>query len=235
MTFNKKIIFTLTLLLLTFFLLFYYIKNNSSNNKINFPITIISIDKKNIINSSEKTIYDVAEKYLRLKSFFNVDISHLQNEIENIKWIKSVIIRRSYPNEIKIYIKEHSPVAIWNEKDYLNKSGDVFTANKINKKLPMLISKNNRNKIIFEYFSIFSSGLTKSNIGEKIIKIEENDIQSLSVTLSSNIVIRLGSYDIKEKINMFFKVYKSLNSGDDLKKIMYIDMRYSNGFSVGWK
>jgi cell division septal protein FtsQ len=75
----------------------------------------------------------------------------------------------------------------------------------------------------------------KSNIDEKIIKIEENDIQSLSITLSSNIVIRLGSNDIKEKINMFFKVYKSLNSSDDLKKIMYIDMRYSNGFSVGWK
>ena len=235
MTFNKKIIFLLTLLLITFFLLFFYIKNLSSNNKIYFPITIISVEKKNIINSSEKTIYDVAKKYLHLKSFFNVDIDHLQNKIENIEWIKSVIIRRSYPNEIKIYIKEHSPIAIWNEKDYLNKSGDVFTANEINKKLPILISKNNRNKIMFEYFSVFYKGLENHNIGEEIIKIEENDIQSLTVTLSSNIFIRFGSNDIKEKINMFFQVYKSLNSSDDLKKIMYIDMRYSNGFSVGWK
>ena len=222
MTFNKKIIFLLTLLLITFFLLFFYIKNLSSNNKIYFPITIISVEKKNIINSSEKTIYDVAKKYLHLKSFFNVDIDHLQNKIENIEWIKSVIIRRSYPNEIKIYIKEHSPIAIWNE-------------NEINKKLPILISKNNRNKIMFEYFSVFYKGLENHNIGEEIIKIEENDIQSLTVTLSSNIFIRFGSNDIKEKINMFFQVYKSLNSSDDLKKIMYIDMRYSNGFSVGWK
>ena len=111
MTFNKKIIFTLTLLLLTFLLLFYYIKNNSSNNKINFPITIISIDKKNIINSSEKTIYDVAEKYLRLKSFFNVDISHLQNEIENIKWIKSVIIRAYISDAEYLGIEVSSPGA----------------------------------------------------------------------------------------------------------------------------
>ena len=50
----------------------------------------------------------------------------------------------------------------------------------------------------------------------------------------SNITITLGSKNIKEKISIFFKAYKTLNSSD-LKKIRYIDMRYSNGFAIGWK
>ena len=60
------------------------------------------------------------------------------------------------------------------------------------------------------------------------------DIRSLSISLLSGITIIVGSRDIKKKINIFFKAYKTLNSSD-LKKIRYIDMRYSNGFAIGWK
>ena len=46
--------------------------------------------------------------------------------------------------------------------------------------------------------------------------------------------IKFGSKDIKDKIHTFIKLYKTLNSSD-LEKIGYIDMRYANGFSIGWK
>ena len=69
---------------------------------------------------------------------------------------------------------------------------------------------------------------------EKILQIKENEIRSLTVLLASNVAIKFGSQNIKERIAIFFKAYKTLNSSD-LKKIRYIDMRYSNGFSIGWK
>ena len=232
MIFKKKI--TIILLLIIIILIAFIIKNNLNNEKTYFQITDITIDLKNIENSSVDDIREVAKKYVRSKSFFNVDINYLQSKIENIDWISSANIRRSYPNEIIIFVTEHIPVAIWNNKDYLNQYGEIFTANKKNNKFPILISKNNKNKIIFEYLSLFSNDLIRHNINEKVMKIIEDDIRSISVILSSGITIKLGSKNVKEKIDIFFKVYQTLNSSD-LSKMRYIDMRYSNGFSVGWK
>ena len=232
MIFKKKI--TIILLLIIIILIAFIIKNNLNNEKTYFQITDITIDLKNIENSSVDDIREVAKKYVRSKSFFNIDINYLQSKIENIDWISSANIRRSYPNEIIIFVTEHIPIAIWNNKDYLNQYGEIFTANKKNNKFPILISKNNKNKIIFEYLSLFSNDLIRHNINEKVSKIVEDDIRSISVILSSGITIKLGSKNVKEKIDIFFKVYQTLNSSD-LSKIRYIDMRYSNGFSVGWK
>tara|TARA_S200000501_G_scaffold331693_1_gene333880 strand:+ start:144 stop:842 length:699 start_codon:yes stop_codon:yes gene_type:complete len=232
MILKKKI--TIILLLTIIIIIAFIIKNNFNNEKIYFQITDITIDLKNIENSSVDDIREVAKKYVRSKSFFNVDINYLQSKIENIDWISSANIRRSYPNEIIIFVTEHIPIAIWNNKDYLNQFGEIFTANKKNNKLPILISKNNKNKIIFEYLSLFSNDLIRHNINEKVAKIVEDDIRSISVILSSGITIKLGSKNVKEKIDIFFKVYQTLNSSD-LSKMRYIDMRYSNGFSVGWK
>ena len=232
MILNKKI--TIILLLTVIIIIAFIIKNNFNNEKIYFQITDITIDLKNIENSSVDDIREVAKKYVRSKSFFNVDINYLQSKIENIDWISSANIRRSYPNKIIIFVTEHVPIAIWNNKDYLNQYGEIFTANKKNNKFPILISKNNKNKIIFEYLSLFSNDLIRHNINEKVVKIIEDDIRSISVILSSGITIKLGSKNVKEKIDIFFKVYQTLNSSD-LSKMRYIDMRYSNGFSVGWK
>ncbi|MAW49428.1 MAG: hypothetical protein CMQ85_04935 [Gammaproteobacteria bacterium] len=232
MILKKKI--TIILLLTIIIIIAFIIKNNFNNEKIYFQITDITIDLKNIENSSVDDIREVAKKYVRSKSFFNVDINYLQSKIENIDWISSANIRRSYPNEIIIFVTEHIPIAIWNNKDYLNQYGEIFTANKKNNKFPILISKNNKNKIIFEYLSLFSNDLIRHNINEKVVKIIEDDIRSISVILSSGITIKLGSKNVKEKIDIFFKVYQTLNSSD-LSKMRYIDMRYSNGFSVGWK
>ena len=232
MILKKKI--TIILLLIIIIFIAFIIKNNLNNEKTYFQITDITIDLKNIENSSVDDIREVAKKYVRSKSFFNVDINYLQSKIENIDWISSANIRRSYPNEIIIFVTEHVPIAIWNNKDYLNQYGEIFTANKKNNKFPILISNNNKNKIIFEYLSLFSNDLIRHNINEKVVKIIEDDIRSISVILSSGITIKLGSKNVKEKIDIFFKVYQTLNSSD-LSKMRYIDMRYSNGFSVGWK
>ena len=48
--------------------------------------------------------------------------NNLQNNksLENkIDWVSIANIKRNYPNEVKIFITEHLPVAIWNNDYYL--------------------------------------------------------------------------------------------------------------------
>ncbi|MBT7542586.1 MAG: cell division protein FtsQ [Gammaproteobacteria bacterium] len=221
------------LLILAFLTLIFFLNGKINDKKIYFPIKKISLVSHT--NYSDKIkIYKKSKKYLSKKSFFNLKIIDLKKEIENVDWIRLADVRRVYPDEIEIYIIEHIPIAIWNDKMFLNDLGEIFFANDIDIKLPKIYSTNDRNKIIFKYFVTFSKNLIKNNIHNSVIKMDENNRRSLTIKLSSNIIIYLGSNDIMNKIDTFFKVYNSLNSSD-LTKIRYIDMRYLNGFAVGWK
>ena len=206
---------------------------NIDDRDIYFQIKNISIESI-IININKDDVFEKSKNYLDSKSFFNFKINILKKEIEKVSWVKSADIRRVYPGEIKIYIEEHIPIAIWNNESYMNNIGDIFFVNDIKKNLPIISSNQSGNKIMFEYFSLLLKYISDENFDIKIKKIEENDIRSLSAYLSSGIIVKFGSKDIRGKIRTFIKVYKTLNTSD-LEKIRYIDMRYSNGFSIGWK
>ena len=231
MTLGKKTAYISIIIII--FIIVLIINDKISDTKIYFQISDIRLGQKSL-NVNEAEIFKVAEKYLKNKSFFNINLDYLKNSIEKVAWVKNAYIRRSYPNEVIIFIEEYTPVAVWNNDSYISENGYIFSANKIEKKLPKISSYSNRNIIIFEYFSLISDGIRKNKLNDKILLIKENEIRSLTVLLESNIAIKFGSKNIEERIGIFFKAYKTLNTSD-LKKIRYIDMRYSNGFSIGWK
>ena len=230
MLLKNKIFLILSIVIIA---VIYLNTKTNGDRKIYFPIKNISLESK-MINVNKNDVFEKSKNYLNSKSFFNFKINILKNEIEKVSWVRSADIKRVYPDEVKIYIKEHVPVAIWNNKSYMNNSGDIFFIHDIKKNLPMINSNESRNKIMHVYFSLLLKYISDYNFDIEIKKIEENEIRSISAHLSSGIIVKFGSKDIKSKIHTFFKAYKTLNSSD-LKKIGYIDMRYSNGFSIGWK
>ena len=220
MLFNKKISFISIIIII--FAIALIINHKINDTKIYFPINYITIGQKTL-NVNESDIFRIAENYLKNKSFFNINMDYLKNAIEKVDWVRNVNIRRSYPNKVIIFLEEYKPVALWNNNFYISDNGEIFSANKIKKKLPNISSFTNRNIIIFEYFSLISDGILNNKIDEKIYQIKENEIRSLTVLFASNIAVKFGSKNIKERIDIFFKAYKTLNSSD-LKKIRYIDM-----------
>ena len=225
MILKKKYIITFITLLIIFII----IKTNYSKN-LYFPIK--NVTSSELINVNKDDISE-AVKYLYSKSFFDINLNYLKNKLEKIEWVRKINVRRSYPNEIIIDIEEHTPILIWNNKMYINKYGEKFIVSKIDKNIPILISDESRINEVFTYFELFNDKLSSRKLDFKITKIIENEIRSLTISLSSGINIQLGSKDVNIKIPLFFEIYKSLNTRD-LNKIRYIDMRYSNGFSVGW-
>ena len=222
---KKYIISFISLLVLLIILL-------KTNNREIFHFPIKNVISSELINVNEDDI-SKAVKYLYSKSFFDIDLNYLKNKLEKIEWVRKINVRRSYPNEIIIDIEEHTPILIWNNKMYINTYGEKFNVSKIDKNIPILISDESRINEVFTYFKLFNEKLSSRKLDFKITKIMENEIRSLTIGLSSGINIQLGSKDVNNKIPLFFEIYKSLNTRD-LNKIRYIDMRYSNGFSVGW-
>jgi cell division protein FtsQ len=54
------------------------------------------------------------------------------------------------------------------------------------------------------------------------------------MTLGNGIAVRLGRRDVAERTNLFLDVVADIITGR-AADIEYVDMRYGNGFTVGWK
>ena len=54
------------------------------------------------------------------------------------------------------------------------------------------------------------------------------------ITLANGVDIRLGRRDVDERTDLFLDVVANIITGR-AADIDYVDMRYSNGFTIGWK
>jgi len=65
-------------------------------------------------------------------SFFTTDLAQAQKAFENVPWVRQALVRREFPNRLRVQLIEHEPVAYWgheSESRLLNRQGEVFSAN----------------------------------------------------------------------------------------------------------
>ncbi|MGP1931521.1 MAG: FtsQ-type POTRA domain-containing protein, partial [Arsenophonus sp. ET-DL12-MAG3] len=86
-------------------------------NRIN-DINRLSILKVVIIGKRYYTCDDDIKKAILIlgmpNRFMSIDISAIQNQIKIIPWIKKVIVRKEWPDKLKIHLVEYKPYAKWN-------------------------------------------------------------------------------------------------------------------------
>jgi cell division protein FtsQ len=65
-------------------------------------------------------------------NFFTVDLAAARETFESAPWVRKAIVRREFPNRLRVQLQEHQAVALWgadSESRLLNNFGEVFEAN----------------------------------------------------------------------------------------------------------
>ena len=66
-------------------------------------------------------------------SFFQADLVRSRAIFESVPWVRKAVVRRVWPNELRVTLEEHQPVAYWRqahgEDQLVNTFGEVFDAN----------------------------------------------------------------------------------------------------------
>jgi cell division protein FtsQ len=69
----------------------------------------------------------------RLKgTFFTLDLHATRQVFETMPWVRQAVVRRDFPNRLKVQLEEHQPVAYWGgegDARLVNNFGEVFEAN----------------------------------------------------------------------------------------------------------
>jgi cell division protein FtsQ len=65
-------------------------------------------------------------------NFFTVNLPAARDAFEHVPWVRRAVVRREFPNRLRVELQEHRAVALWgaeNEARLLNNFGEVFEAN----------------------------------------------------------------------------------------------------------
>jgi len=65
-------------------------------------------------------------------SFFTVNLVAARDAFEQAPWVRRAVVRREFPNRLRVELQEHKPVALWGSESgtrMVNSFGEVFEAN----------------------------------------------------------------------------------------------------------
>jgi cell division protein FtsQ len=70
--------------------------------------------------------------------------------------------------------------------------------------------------------------------GMRIAALRLDERGAWEMDLDSGVTVRLGRRDVDERLDRFIRTASQVIS-HRLNDIAYVDMRYSNGFAIGWR
>jgi len=65
-------------------------------------------------------------------TFFSVDLARARAAFEAVPWVRQAVVRRDFPNRLRVDLQEHQAVAYWGDEGamrLINSFGEVFEAN----------------------------------------------------------------------------------------------------------
>lgn len=162
-------------------------------------------------------------------NFFTVDIERLRQSLEKLPWVRSVTIRREFPDRLTVQLEEHRALARWNGAALVNTHGEVFSAY-TEQTLPDFIGQKDDSGEVAQRYGEFSRQLAALNL--QVAQLALSPRHAWQLRLSSGMVLELGREEMQQRLARFVAVYP-YSLAAQAGSVRYVDMRYRNGFAVG--
>ena len=180
--------------------------------------------------------------------FFTTRVDRISAAVAALPWVASVSVRREWPHTVHIDLVEEVPVARWNGDGLMDAQGQVFVhdvqgrtnaaggrmpgAASYYSSLPMLSGRDDSAQDVLAQYDTLAALLQPRGIA--IVALSVDARGAATVELDDGIEVRLGREDAEQRLARFSAVALPALSAK-LATVAYVDMRYTNGFAVGWK
>jgi cell division protein FtsQ len=166
--------------------------------------------------------------------FVTANLAELQDAIEHLPWVDHARVQRRWPDGLRVEVTEQVAAARWGATGLLNTRGELFVreARHIPPELPALDGPDGSEQQVADlYFQVYPKLL---ETGLRVTSLRLDARGAWEMDLSSGATVRFGRRQLQERVERFLKVGAPVVAGRP-SDIAYVDMRYSNGFSVGWR
>jgi len=178
----------------------------------------------------EKAVRDVS----RNKGLVAVDLDAARDAIRRIGWVDSVTVRRAWPRGLRVFVVEQTPVARWGETGLLNTRGELFVndARHVPPELPELAGPPGTQGAVTQRYLAAQGRLIEAGMRLSAVRLDPRGAWEFD--LDNGVELRLGRRQVDDRFDRFMLAAARVVS-QRATEISYVDLRYTNGFAIGWR
>ncbi len=165
---------------------------------------------------------------------YNASIKNIHQSVADLPWVSSVKVKRVWPDAIEIKVSEQVPIARWYSTDLVNKKGELFKPDNINKfeHLPMIAGNTGNEQKLLEIMKDLTIDLKEHDM--KLAEFRVSNRRAWTIKLQNGMELKLGRNEPSKHLQRFLKTLHLIGK-EQLTKIKVVDLRYPNGYAMAWK
>jgi cell division protein FtsQ len=191
-----------------------------------------------IVEGNYRTSYEdliSALNFSENESILGVDIAKLQTQIEQLTWVKSCVVKRSFfPNNILVNIEERQVKAIWEYEGRfypVDSEGNVIEVEEYEPDAPLLLlSGEGAPHHLAELLAVVNTDEDLAKLLKAAIYVSERRWNLVFAGGVNGVVVKLPEKDFAEAYKKIALLNKRM--GIFKRKLTSIDVRYGNRIVV---
>jgi len=164
----------------------------------------------------------------------SVDLVAVRRAIHTLPWVDGVSVQRAWPRGLDVLVVEQTAAARWGERGLLNTRGELFDSDErhMPPELARLSGPPGKESVVAQRYLAAEGRLMQAGLRLTAIRLDARGAWEMD--LANGVTVRLGRREVDERFEKFMNTALKLvtQRGED---IAYVDMRYTNGFAIGWR
>jgi cell division protein FtsQ len=174
-------------------------------------------------------------------TFFTLDVNAARKVFETMPWVRQAVVKRDFPNRLKVQLQEHQAVAYWGvdgDSRLVNSFGEVFEANLgelEQDNLPRLSGPEGQSAQVLAMHRTLQPLLTPMDL-----TLEQLDLTPRGgwhAQLDTGTTLELGSGSTDElvaRIERFVKTVTQATSryNRTVDQLASVDLRHTDGYAI---
>jgi cell division protein FtsQ len=165
--------------------------------------------------------------------FFGLDLGQLERALQSLPWVRSVAVRRTWPDTVVVRLTEEVAVARWGKEALVTRHGELITPDPATfpQGLPRLHGQKGRHWVLMERYVSVQARL--ADVGLEVVGLTEDARRAWSIELADGVRVVMGRGQEDGRLDRLVRLYPHLRAHRDAP-LRRIDLRYTNGVAVAW-
>lgn len=197
------------------------------------PVTSVSVEGS-FQRVSPVDVERVVKSEVHGAGLLSVDLAGVRRAIHTLPWVDAVSVQRAWPRGLNVLVIEQTAAARWGEQGLINARGELFAVElrHVPPELAQLSGPPDQETAVAQRYLAAAGRLTAAGLRMTALRLDARGAWEFD--LSNGVTVRLGRRQVDERFERFMSAALKLVT-ERGEEISYLDMRYTNGFAIGWR
>lgn len=174
-------------------------------------------------------------------NFFTISLRQAQTAFESVPWVRKAVVHRVFPNQLRVELLEHQPVAYWGDEGgsaMLNEQGDVFEANVAEvdaQAMPRLRGPGDRSHEVLAMYRSLSAVAKGFDMDLEALELSARGSWTMQTEEGAVIELGRGSPQLLEsQLRNFLRTLPQVTAlyGRTPRALLAADLRHKDGYAL---